>query len=120
YVLLTDPKEIASHCLELLRPELASSVNVGDVLIAGRNFGCGSSRERAAGAVKHLGVKCVIASSYARLFYRNAINIGLPILECPEAVEAIEDNDEIEVDIATGPITCLTNGKRFAAQTLPE
>lgn len=120
YVLEKDPLKIASHCLERLRPELASTIGRGDVLVAGRNFGCGSSRERAAVAVKYLGVSCVVAHSFARLFFRNAINIGLPILESPEAAERLGEGDTIEVDLVAGVIHRPADGARFQATALPD
>jgi len=116
----SDPDQLKGHCMEDLDPEFASKVSAGDVLVAGRNFGCGSSREHAPVAIKAAGVSCVIAASFARIFYRNSINIGLPILECAEAAEGIETGDEIEADLAAGRIRNLTKGAEYAAAPLPE
>ena len=114
-----DPKALASHCMEDIDANFASTVEQGDIMIGGANFGCGSSREHAPLAIKVSGVKCVIAKSFARIFYRNAINIGLPILECPEAAEAIEPRDAVTVDFATGVIEDTTQGKTFQAAPFP-
>lgn len=114
------PKALASHCMEDIDKTFASTVKEGDIIVGGTNFGCGSSREHAPLAIKSSGVKCVIAKSFARIFYRNSINIGLPILECPEAAEAIAPGDEVSVDFATGVITDVTQGKTFQAAALPE
>ncbi|MDR1133080.1 MAG: 3-isopropylmalate dehydratase small subunit [Synergistaceae bacterium] len=120
YLSTSVPEELAPHCMEDIDTSFASSVRAGDVMVAGANFGCGSSREHAPIAIKANGVSCVIAASYARIFYRNAINIGLPILECPEASAAINAGDELEISIAAGKITDKTNGKVFDAAPAPE
>ncbi len=114
-----DPKALASHCMEDLDAAFATTVAPGDIVVGGANFGCGSSREHAPLAIKSCGVKCVIAKSFARIFYRNAINIGLPILECPEAAQAIRAEDEVEVDFQTGEIRDLTQGRTFQAAPFP-
>ena len=114
-----DPKALASHCMEDLDAAFASTVAPGDIVVGGANFGCGSSREHAPLAIKSCGVKCVIAKSFARIFYRNAINIGLPILECPEAAEAIQPGDEVTVDFQTGVIEDVTRHKTFQAAPFP-
>ncbi len=114
-----DPQDLAKNVFCEVKPEYAKNVRPGDILVAGQNFGCGSSREHAPIAIKGSGAKCVIAASYARIFFRNAINIGLPILECPEAVAGIREGDEVEVDLATGVIHNLSGGQRFQAQPLP-
>ena len=120
YLFTTDPQELAQHCMEDLDPEFSRKVQPGDVIVAGRNFGCGSSREHAPIAIKASGVQCVVAASFARIFFRNAINVGLPILECPEASQAIRHGDQVEVDLATGVIRDLTTGQTFRARPLPE
>ena len=114
-----DPKALASHCMEDIDEAFASTVETGDIVVSGANFGCGSSREHAPLALKSCGVKCVIAKSFARIFYRNAINIGLPILECEAAAEAINAGDEVAVDFDTGVITDVTTGETFQAQPFP-
>ena len=114
-----DPKALASHCMEDIDKEFAKTVEQGDIMVAGANFGCGSSREHAPLAIKVSGVKCVSAQSYARIFYRNAINIGLPILECAEAAKAIQPGDTVNVDFATGMITDETQGKTWQAAPFP-
>ena len=119
YLNIADAAELASHALEDLDPTFVGTVKPGDVIVAGSNFGCGSSREHAPRVLKDNGVSCVIAESFARIFYRNAINIGLPILECPEAARAIEAGDEVELDFATGTITDFTSGVRFQARPFP-
>ncbi len=119
YLNTSDPKELAAHCMEDADPGFVSKVNTGDIIVAGKNFGCGSSREHAPIAIKAAGVTCVIAASFARIFYRNAINIGLPILESPEASEAIAEGDSVTIDLNTGEITDLTNGKVFQAAKFP-
>ena len=113
------PAALASHCMEDIDPDFASTVEEGDIIVAGPNFGCGSSREHAPLALKSCGVKCVIAKSFARIFYRNAINIGFPILECPEAAEAIRPGDAVTVDFKTGVIADETQGKTFQAAPFP-
>ena len=115
-----DPDELAKNVFCEIKPEYAQNVLPGDVIVGGQNFGCGSSREHAPIAIKGSGAKCVIAPSYARIFFRNAINIGLPILESPEAVNGIRESDEVDVDLATGQIRNLTSGQTFAARPLPE
>jgi 3-isopropylmalate/(R)-2-methylmalate dehydratase small subunit len=120
YLVTTDPAELAKHCMEDIDPGFVGKVHVGDVLVAGNNFGCGSSREHAPIAIKAAGVSVVIASSFARIFYRNAINIGLPILECAEAVAAVQPGDVLRVDLASGRIDDVTTGQTFQAQSYPE
>ena len=120
YLNTPDAKELALHCMEDIDTEFVKKVNPGDVMVAGWNFGCGSSREHAPLVIKTCGTGCVIAKSFARIFYRNAINIGLPILECPEAVDKISAGDEVEVDFDTGIITNCTTGENFKAQPFPE
>ena len=115
----SDPEELASHCMEDIDPAFTGKVQSGDILVAGRNFGCGSSREHAPIAIKASGISCVVAESFARIFYRNALNIGLPILECPDAAKAISDGDEVLVELATGEIADLTTGQRFRAEPFP-
>jgi len=115
-----DPKALASHCMEDIDAGFAGTVEKGDMIVGGANFGCGSSREHAPLAIKASGVKCVIAKSFARIFYRNAINIGLPILECSEAAEAIVPGDQVCVDFAAGIITDDTQGKSWQAAAFPE
>ncbi len=114
-----DPAALASHCMEDIDDQFASTVEPGDIVVAGKNFGCGSSREHAPLAIKSCGVKCVIAETFARIFYRNAINIGFPILECPEAAQAIRPGDEVTVDFQTGVIEDITQGKTFQAAPFP-
>lgn len=114
-----DHKELASHCMEDIDKEFVAKVKDGDIMVAGDNFGCGSSREHAPIAIKASGVSCVIASTFARIFYRNAINIGLPILECDAAAQEIQAGDEVEVDFDTGVITDVTTGKTYKAQPFP-
>ena len=115
-----DPKALASHCMEDIDISFASTVEEGDIIVAGPNFGCGSSREHAPLAIKACGVKCVIAPSFARIFYRNAINIGFPIMECAQAAEEISAGDQVSVDFATGVITNRTTGKTYQAAPFPE
>ena len=114
------PAALASHCMEDIDPQFASTVEEGDIIVAGPNFGCGSSREHAPLAIKSCGVKCVIAPSFARIFYRNSINIGLAIVECPEAVDAISEGDTVEADLDNGVIRDVTNGKEFHVAPFPE
>jgi 3-isopropylmalate/(R)-2-methylmalate dehydratase small subunit len=118
YLTSTDPAELAKHCLEGYDEEFPSKIKEGDILVAGENFGCGSSREHAPWAIKGAGIQCIIAKSFARIFFRNAINIGLPIVECPEGFEA-EDGDEIEIDLGEGKARNITKGKECATQTFP-
>ena len=120
YLNTPDMKELASHCMEDIDTEFAKQVQEGDIIVANKNFGCGSSREHAPIAIKESGISCVIASTFARIFYRNAINIGLPILECEEAAEEISAGDEVSVDFDTGVITDITTGKTYKAQPFPE
>ena len=120
YLNTSDAKELALHCMEDIDTEFVKNVNKGDIMVAGWNFGCGSSREHAPLVIKTCGTGCVIAKSFARIFYRNAINIGLPILECPEAAEEINAGDEVEVNFDTGFITDKTTGKTYKAQPFPE
>lgn len=111
--------ELAQHCMEDIDAGFASSVSNGDIMVAGRNFGCGSSREHAPLAIKASGISCVIAVTFARIFYRNALNIGLPILECPAAAEAIRAGDQVAVELSTGKITDVTTGETFMAEPFP-
>ena len=113
-------QELASHCMEDIDADFASTVQPGDIIVAGPNFGCGSSREHAPLAIKSCGVKCVIAPSFARIFYRNAINIGFPIVECVQAAEEIQPGDQVDVDFSTGIITDTTQGKTWQAAPFPE
>ena len=119
YLATQDPKELAAHCMEDIDPAFAGKVHEGDILVAGANFGCGSSREHAPIAIKASGGSCVIAATFARIFYRNAINIGLAILECPDAAAAIQAGDEVSVDFDTGVITDVTRGETYQAQPFP-
>ena len=114
------PAALASHCMEDIDAEFAATVQPGDIIVAGPNFGCGSSREHAPLAIKSCGVKCVIAPSFARIFYRNSINIGFPIVECPQAAEEIQAGDEVEVDFSSGIITDVTTGKTYQAAPFPK
>lgn len=119
YLNTSDEDELARHCMEDADLKFSEKVKKGDIMVAGKNFGCGSSREHAPIAIKAAGISCVIASSFARIFYRNAINIGLPILECEQAWE-IEDGDSVEVDAKTGEIKHLASGKDFQAAPFPD
>jgi len=119
YMVTTDPAELAKHCMEDADPEFPKKVKPGDVIVAGKNFGCGSSREHAPVAIKGAGVACVIAESFARIFYRNAFNMGLPILESKEASEGIESGHEVEVDLEKGEIRNLTTGRTFQGRPIP-
>lgn len=120
YLNSSDPAELASHCMEDIDADFVKNVSKGDIIVAEKNFGCGSSREHAPLAIKAAGVSCVIAETFARIFYRNAINIGLPIVECPEASKGIEAGDEVEVNFDTGVITNVTRGTSFQGQAFPE
>ena len=120
YLNTQDPKELASHCMEDIDKSFVARVQPGDVMVGGWNFGCGSSREHAPLALKSCGVKCVIAPSFARIFYRNAINIGFPIVECAQAAEEIQAGDQVDVDFSTGVITDTTQGKTWQAAPFPE
>ena len=115
-----DAKELASHAMVDIDPTFASTVEKGDIIVAGQNFGCGSSREHAPLCLKTAGIKCVIAKSFARIFYRNSINIGFPIMECEEAADKIEKGDEVEVDFSTGVITNKTKNETYQSQPFPE
>ena len=115
-----DAKELASHAMVDFDPTFGSTVEKGDIIVAGQNFGCGSSREHAPLCLKTAGVKCVIAKSFARIFYRNSINIGFPIMECEEAADKIEKGDEVEVDFSTGVITNKTKNETYQSQPFPE
>ena len=119
YLNSSDMDELALHCMEDLDPTFTQRVKPGDIIVAGENFGCGSSREHAPSCIKAAGISCVIAKSFARIFYRNSINIGLPIMECPEAVDAIGAGDTVSVNFDTGVITDETTGKTFQAEPFP-
>lgn len=119
YLNTSDRKELASHCMEDIDPTFVSRVKPGDIIAAGKNFGCGSSREHAPIAIKESGISVVIAESFARIFYRNSINIGLPIIECPEAARDIEEGDEVSVDFDNGIITNNTKGKEYKTEAFP-
>ena len=120
YLNTSDAKELAAHCMEDIDVNFVKNVHDGDIIVANKNFGCGSSREHAPLAIKTAGVSCVIASTFARIFYRNAINIGLPILECDEAVKNIDAGDELEVDFKTGLIKNLTKNQEYQGEGFPE
>ena len=120
YLNSSDPKELATHCMEDIDADFVNKVNEGDIMVATKNFGCGSSREHAPIAIKASGVSCVIAETFARIFYRNAINIGLPIIECKEASLGIDAGDEVEVDFDTGVITNVTKNETYQGQAFPE
>jgi 3-isopropylmalate/(R)-2-methylmalate dehydratase small subunit len=120
YLNVSEPMELAKHCMEDIDPLFIEDVKKGDIIMADTNFGCGSSREHAPLAIKSAGVSCVIARTFARIFFRNAINIGLPLLECPEAVDNTSNGDMLEVDLTAGKIVNLTNGKTFTAKPYPE
>ena len=120
YLSLSEPAELAEHCMEDIDPQFLSKVKPGDIMIATTNFGCGSSREHAPLAIKASGISCIIAKSFARIFFRNAINIGLPLLECDEAVDKIETGDLVEVDLTKGSIKNLNSGLVFTAKPYPD
>lgn len=120
YLALKTVQDMTPYAFSPLRPELASQIKPGDIIVAGKNFGCGSSREHAPLCLKTAGVSCIIAETFARIFYRNAINIGLPIIECPEAAQGIEAGDEVEVDFDSGMIYNRTKGTEFKGQPFPE
>lgn len=120
YLNSSDPAELATHCMEDIDADFVKKVQKGDIIVADKNFGCGSSREHAPIAIKAAGVSCVIAETFARIFYRNAINIGLPIVECTEAAKDIAAGDEVEVDFDSGLITNLTKGTSYQGQAFPE
>jgi len=119
YLNMHDPLELAAHCMEDIDADFVQRVKPGDIIVAESNFGCGSSREHAPSAIKASGISCVIGKSFARIFFRNAINTGLPLLECAEAVDNIKRGDTVEVDLATGAITNLSSGKTFKAKPYP-
>ena len=120
YLNTQDARELAGHCMEDIDKTFVTRVQAGDIMVGGENFGCGSSREHAPLAIKTAGIDCVIAKSFARIFYRNAINIGFPIMECPEAVEGISAGDQLTVDFASGVIVNETTGKRYQSAPFPE
>ncbi len=120
YLAIQDREELATHCMEDIDKNFVSKIKKGDILVAGKNFGCGSSREHAPLVIKVSGISCVIAETFARIFYRNAINIGLPIIECREASERIDDTDEVEIDFDSGIIKNLTKNEEYKGQPFPE
>ena len=120
YLNTADHKELAAHCMEDIDKDFVKKVKAGDIMVGGANFGCGSSREHAPIAIKNSGVSCVIAATFARIFFRNSINIGLAILECPEASEKIADGDEVSIDFDTGVITNITKNETYKAEPFPE
>ena len=120
YLNTADEHELAKHCMEDADPDFVNKINNGDIIVAEENFGCGSSREHAPIAIKYSGISCVIAKSFARIFFRNSFNMGLPIFECPEAVDSIEEGDIIEVDALKGEITNKTKNTTFKAQPIPD
>ena len=119
YLNSSDPAELALHCMEDIDKDFVNKVKKGDIMVGGKNFGCGSSREHAPIAIKASGISCVIAETFARIFYRNSINIGLPIMECPEASREIKEGDEVEVDFDSGIITDKTKGTEYQGQAFP-
>lgn len=119
YLNTSDPQELAAHCMEDIDPAFIGKVQAGDIMVAGRNFGCGSSREHAPVAIRAAGISCMVAQSYARIFYRNAINIGLPLLELPTTAE-IKNGDRLRIDVSAGTVENLTSGKTYQAEPLPE
>lgn len=120
YLNVSDAAELAQHCMQDLDPDFLKKVKPGDIIVAGSNFGCGSSREHAPLAIKAAGISCIIAKSFARIFYRNALNIGLPILECEEAADKTKSGDTLEVDLSTGKIVNVTRGLTFKAKPYPD
>lgn len=120
YLNTSDHKELASHCMEDIDKDFSKKINKGDIMIAGKNFGCGSSREHAPIAIKASGISCIIAETFARIFFRNSINIGLPIMECEEAAKDIDENDEVSVDTISGVIKNITKNKTYKAVPFPE
>lgn len=120
YLNTSDPEELAKYCMVDIDKTFVQRVSKGDIMVANKNFGCGSSREHAPLAIKASGISVIIASTFARIFYRNALNIGMPILECPEAVENIADGDQVEVDFTSGTIINLTKGETYQAQPFPD
>ncbi|MDD4879665.1 MAG: 3-isopropylmalate dehydratase small subunit [Candidatus Omnitrophica bacterium] len=119
YLVSVEPKVLGENCMDGIAPGFSKKIGAGDIIVGGKNFGCGSSREHAPLAIKGCGISCVIADSFARIFYRNSINIGLPIFECPEAAKSIEEGDEVEVDASTGLIRNLTRNKKCQAKPMP-
>lgn len=119
YLNTSDPQELAAHCMEDLDKTFVDRVEAGNIIVAGRNFGCGSSREHAPIAIKASGISCVIAETFARIFYRNSINIGLPIIECPEAAKDIDEADQVRIDVKTGRIENITKGRTYQAEPFP-
>jgi 3-isopropylmalate/(R)-2-methylmalate dehydratase small subunit len=119
YTNTTDPHEFGKHCMEGIDPDFHNKVNPGDIIVANKNFGCGSSREPAPIAIKAVGISCIIAKTFARIFYRNAFNVGLPVIVCPDAPDHIEEGHEIEVDLDTGKILDLLSGQSFQAKPIP-
>jgi 3-isopropylmalate/(R)-2-methylmalate dehydratase small subunit len=120
YLNVSEPMELANHCMEDIDPQFVKKIKKGDIIMADANFGCGSSREHAPLAIKSAGVSCVIAKSFARIFFRNAINIGLPLLECAECVDKTEEGDTLEVDLSTGKVVNLTSNQAFTAKPYPQ
>lgn len=120
YLNMSEPAELAKHCMEDIDPQFLKAMKKGDIIVAEANFGCGSSREHAPIAIKAAGISCVIAKSFARIFFRNAINIGLPLLESPEAVDGIKNHDSVDIDLAAGTIKNLNSGMVFTAKPYPE
>lgn len=119
YLNQTDPKELAKHAMEGERPDFSKSVSNGDIIVAGKNFGCGSSREHAPLALKAAGIACIIAESFARIFYRNSLNLGLPLLESKEASENIDEGEKVKIDLSKGEIFNITKGEKFFAKPIP-
>jgi len=119
YLNITDPTELGTHCMEGIAPDFHKKIKPGDVIVAGKNFGCGSSREHAPLAIKALGISCVIAKTFARIFYRNAFNIGLPILECADVSDRIEEGQEVQVNLDSGQIQDLLKRQNFQAKAIP-
>jgi 3-isopropylmalate/(R)-2-methylmalate dehydratase small subunit len=119
YCNTTDPEELGKHCMEGISPDFAKKVRPGDIIVAGKNFGCGSSREPAPIAIKGAGISCVVAKTFGRIFYRNSFNVGLPLLECPDGPDDISEGCEIEVILSTGQIRNLSVGKSFQAKPIP-
>ena len=120
FLVTTDPAELSAHCMDGIRPGFPLEIRPGDIIVAGENFGCGSSREHAPLAIKGAGISCVVAKSFARIFFRNAINIGLPIVECPGAVAAVREGDELAVDLSGGKVQKLAEGTSFDVAPFPE
>ena len=120
FLSLTDPQELGKHCLEDVLPEFAASVRPGDIVVAGENLGCGSSREHAPIALKALGISCLLATSFARIFFRNCINLGLPAVTCPEAVAMIENGDEVRIDLESGRLENMSRPFRCNVPTIPD